>query len=131
MGSARNDLAHYIAEQHELGGKKLAQEVAAYLLTTKQVGQLESLLRDVMAVREERGIIEAEVISAHPINTTALDQVKAVLKAHKQGAKKIHVETTEDPDVIGGLTIRLAHEQLNMTVRAKLDTFKRLTTKGA
>lgn len=131
MASARNDLARYIAEQKSADRQKLAKEVAAYLLTTKQIGQLESLLRDVKAVREADGIIEAEVVSAHPVDKATVSQIETVLKVHRKGAKKVFIETSQDPSVVGGLNIRLAHEQLNMTVRAKLDTFKRLTTKGA
>ena len=131
MASTRSDLARYIAEQRSVDSKRLAKEVAAYLLTTKQIGQLESLLRDVKAVREADGILEAEVVSAHPLDAASLKQVEAVLKAHKKSVKKVHITATEDPSVVGGLNIRLAHEQLNMTIRAKLDTFKRLTTKGA
>lgn len=131
MASVRKELAQYIADQQKVDRKTLAREVAAYLLTSKQVSQLESLLRDVKAVRESEGILEAEVVSAHPLDAAARTQIEAVLKSHKKGVKQVRIETAEDPDVVGGLNIRLAHEQLNMTVRAKLDTFKRLTTKGA
>ena len=131
MASKRGDLAEYIACQPASSRKKLAKEVAAYLLTTKQVGQLESLLRDVMAVREANGEVEAQVTSAHELDAAMIADIKKIIQKQKPGVKQVAVETTNDPTALGGLNIRLAHQQLDLTVRAKIDTFKRLITKGA
>ena len=132
MATKRGDLAAYIAEtattQHD--PKALAKAIAAYLLETKQVGQLESLLRDVMAIREQHGFVEANVTASHDITSGMVDDIKELLRAKKPNAKSVAVNSSQDSETIGGLKIRLAHQQLDMTVRAKLDTFKRLTAEG-
>lgn len=130
MPSKRHDLAKLIAASPSSKSKRLAQEIAAYLLETNQVSQLESLMRDVMTYRENAGQIEADVYSAHPISPEVLAEVRALIKHIKPQAKTVSTQTIPDESVIGGLKVRLAHEQLDMTVRAQLDTFKRLTAEG-
>jgi F-type H+-transporting ATPase subunit delta len=132
MKVPRSQLAEIIGER-TLEVRNLAlltREIAAYLLSEKRSHELESLMRDVLAYRQARGIVEADVATAHDLSETALKEVAALLKAHYPRAKKVIVKSHLDPEVIGGLKVGLAHEQLDMSVRAKLDTFKRLTTEG-
>jgi F0F1-type ATP synthase delta subunit len=105
----------------------LAREVAAYLLEEKRSGDLESLMRDVLAYRETHGVIEAEVASAHELSQDVLREVKSVIKEHYPEAKKVLVHDHVDTNVVGGLKVTLANDQLDMSVRKQLDTFKRLT----
>lgn len=131
MSSPRQDLAQIIAKRGDGDQSGLAREIAAYLLDTNKVYELESVLRDVQAMREADGHFEAEVYVAHDITPEILDEVDEIIKKSKPGAKTITAQQVIDPDVIGGLKVRLANEQLDMTVRNKLDTFKRLTAEGA
>lgn len=130
MSSTRQDLATIIARNSGKNHAKLAREIAAYLLDTKQVYQLESILRDVQAKRETEGHIEAEVTVAHDVSPEVLEEVQAIIKHAKPNAKTVSANQVVDSSLVGGLKVRLAHEQLDMSVRAKLDTFKRLTTEG-
>jgi F0F1-type ATP synthase delta subunit len=130
MASKRQDLAQVIANHKGSNTQALAKEVAAYLLDTKQTGSLESLVRDVLALREAQGIVEATASTAHDIPEELLKEVQQLLKHQLPKAKTIDVRPAHDSSVIGGLKIRLANEQLDLTVRSKLDTFKRLTAKG-
>ena len=45
-------------------------------------------------------------------------------------AKKIIVTEVHDPEIIGGVKLSLANQQLDMSVEAKLNKFKQLTTAG-
>lgn len=132
MKIPRAQLAAVIGEKtlHQTDLRRLAKAVAAYLMEQKSIGELESLMRDVLAYRQAHGIVEAEVTSAHELSDEALRDVKHLLKEHYPEAKRIIAHEGHDEDVIGGLKITLAHEQLDMSVRAKLDAFKRLTTEG-
>lgn len=130
MASKRQDLAKVIANHKGANSKALAKEIAAYLLDTKQTGSLESLLRDVMAFREADGHVEATAATAHDISDDLLKEVQQLIKHHLPEAKKVTVRPEHDEAVIGGVKIRLANEQLDLSVRSRLDTFKRLTAKG-
>jgi F0F1-type ATP synthase delta subunit len=132
MKFERTDLAAVIGEKmmHVVDLKELAREVAAYLIEQKSTSELESLMRDVLSYRQERGIVEADVASAHDLSEETLREVKALLRGHFPDAKKVIVHDSHDEAVIGGLRVTLANEQLDLSVRHKLDTFKRLTTEG-
>lgn len=131
MSSKRKDLAEVLATHKGIDTKRLAQEIAAYLLQTRQTASLESLLRDVMAYREAHGQVEAAVATAHDLSPELLNEIEQLIKAKKPNSKKVSVFPVHDQSVVGGFNVRLANEQLDLTVRAKLDTFKRLTTEGA
>lgn len=130
MKVPRHILAQAIA-QHTLKVRdehRLAQEIAAYLLMERRTAELKSILRDIMQYRLEHGVLEAEVVTAHDVEKRVLDEVKNVLKKSYPHVKTIHVAKRQDPSVVGGVRIDMANEQLDLTVAAKLATFKRITT---
>lgn len=126
---SRRQLAEIIGERtlHIRDGKALAREVAAYLLDTDQKNSLESLIRDIMEYRAYHGIIEATAISAHDIDDRVTADIMDILRKEFPDAQSISINKRIDPSVVGGVKVSLANEQLDMTVREKLDTFKRLT----
>lgn len=132
MKISRRHLAEVIAERtlHVSDTKALAREIAAYALSERRVAELESLLRDVLEYRAQHGIVEAKVVSAHDLTEDVIRDVKAILKEEYPKAKELHINEKHDPDAIGGLRIELANEQLDMTVRRKIDLFKRLTAES-
>ena len=129
MRIPRAQLAAVIGEKtlKQTDLKRLAKAVAAYLMEQKSIDQLESLMRDVLAYRQAHGIIEADVVSAHDLSQEALHGIKELVKDHYPAAKKVVVHEDHDEAVVGGFKVNLAQEQLDMSVRAKLDTFKHLT----
>ncbi len=129
MNQSRHHQAEVIAKRtmQTVSRPKLAQEIAAYLLETKQTAQLESLLRDVMAYRADNGVVEATVVSAHPLNNDIKDRIKTILKSQYPHAKTMLLDEEIDPSMIGGLKIVMPGEQLDATLATKLNTFKRLT----
>ncbi len=132
MKVPRHILAEAIAKRtmHVTDAKLLAREIAAYLLAEHRTSELESILRDIMQYRSEHGVLEAEVVTAHSVGDHVNTEVKQLLHAAYPNAKTIHVADRIDPDVIGGLRVDMANEQLDMTVSAKLAKFKTLTGSG-
>lgn len=126
---SRRDLAEIIGEKtlKTTNTEKLAQQIAAFLLETRKTTDLESLIRDVMEYRADHGIVEATAVSAHQLDDKAIAQIKQILLKEHPKAKKVRLNVKIDKSVVGGLRIELANEQLNLTVRDKLDDFKRLT----
>lgn len=125
---SRRHLAEVVAERtmHVRDSRKLAQEVAAYLLDTHHTYEIESLIRDVMEYRARHGIVEAVAVSAHELNRDVIRDIEAILKKQYPHAKHVHVSSRIDENVVGGVRVELANEQLDLTVREKIDTFKRL-----
>ncbi len=106
---------------------RLARAVAAYLMEQKSINDLESLMRDVLAYRQAQGVIEADIVSAYDLSQDALADISSTLKHEYPEAKKILLHTELGEELVGGFKVSLAHEQIDASIKAKLDTFKRLT----
>lgn len=132
MKISRRHLAEIIGERtlHAKDAKELAREIAAYLMQERRVSELESLLRDILEYRALAGIVEAKVISAHDLTVEVVRDAKQILKQEYPHAKKLHINELHDSTVVGGLRLELANEQLDLTVRRKIDIFKRLTAES-
>lgn len=108
--------------------KLLAKEIAAYLLQENRINELESILRDIMQYRSDHGIVEAKVISSHTLSQDVLNAAKIMLDQKLPDNERIIMTTGIDETIIGGIKLDMANQQLDMSVRSKLATFKRLTS---
>ena len=132
MSSTRHHLAQVIGERSLKTGNfdLLAKEIAAYLLDNGRTSELDSLMRDIMAYRAEHGVIEVSAVSAHQLSSQDITDIKELLKQEYPQAKSFTVDQESDPDLMGGVKLDLPGEQLDLTVRAQVNKFKRLTTAG-
>jgi F0F1-type ATP synthase delta subunit len=132
MKTPRTRIAGTIANQTLKKGvsKKYAKEVAAYLLEEGRVSELDSVLRDVQADWAEAGYVEVLAASAHELTAAIRADIQKQVKRLYPAAKQIIVTEVHDPEVIGGVRLSLANRQLDLSVEAKLNKFKQLTTLG-
>jgi F0F1-type ATP synthase delta subunit len=128
----RHQLAAILAEKSLSGmsARQLGEETAAYLLAEGRTGELDSLLRDVMQYRADNGIVEVVAVSARQLNDKARRNVEAQVRELYPGAKQITISEQLDQSVIGGVRLELANQQLDLSIRSKLNKFKQLTTAG-
>ena len=126
----RSRLAAIIAERSDQAAsvKELSQETAAYLLAEGRTGELDSILRDVMQYRADRGIVEVVAVDAHPLSESVKSDITSLIKRLFPVAKQIIISEQLDTSVIGGVRLELANQQLDLSVRSKLNRFKQLTT---
>lgn len=126
---SRPELAHVIGERtlHISDVAQLQNAIAGYLLEEGRVSDLDSLMRDVVKYRAEHGHVEATVVSAFPLERAQYNETLDALKDECQGAKSYVLNERIDTDVVGGIRLEMAGEELDLTVRAKLNTLKRLT----
>jgi F0F1-type ATP synthase delta subunit len=132
MKVPRTKLAQAIADRTLKTGasKRLSREVAAYLLHERRVNELDSVLRDVQADWAAAGFVEVIASSAHPLTAAAKADITRQVKRLYPTAKRIIVTEVHDPAVIGGVRLNVANRQLDLSVEAKLNMFKQLTTAG-
>jgi F-type H+-transporting ATPase subunit delta len=125
----RTELAKVIGEQtlHVSDAIKLKQAIAGYLLEQNRVADIDSLMRDVMQYRAEHGCMEATVVSAYTLEPATRAEVMQTFKSQFPDAKSYVLNESIDPEVVGGIRLEMAGEELDMTIRAKLNTLKRLT----
>lgn len=129
MKTPRTRIAQVIADRTLQSGAddKLVREVAAYVLSERRVGELNSLMRDVQEDWAAAGQVEVLAMSAHPLSAEVRRDIESQVKSLYQNAKRIIVTEVLDPEVIGGVRLRLANQQLDLSVEAKLNKFKQLT----
>ncbi len=102
--------------------KRVAKEIAEYLLHERRTGELNSLMRDVAQIRyEEHGILEATASSAHPIDTRIKHDIKQYLKADKLVLNEVH-----EPELTGGIQLAALDLQLDASVHGRLRSLKQL-----
>jgi F0F1-type ATP synthase delta subunit len=129
MKQSRTKLAKAIADRSLKNGSspKLSQEVAAYLLDEGRVDELDSLLRDVEAEWAAAGYVEVLAYSAHELDTRVKSEIEREAKKLYPAAKKVIITSIHDPEVIGGVRLMIANNQLDLSIEAKLNKFKQLT----
>lgn len=132
MKAPRTRIASVIADRTLKNGvsKDFAQEIAAYLLGEGRVSELDSILRDVRADWANDGHVEVLASSAFPLSTEVKADIMIQMATLHPRAKKIIITEVRDPDVIGGVRLQLADQQLDLSVEAKLNRFKQLTVAG-
>ena len=132
MSSTRHHLAQVIAERSLLNSnlKDLAKEVAAYLLDSGDIASLDSLMRDVIDYRASHGVVEVMAVTANPLSDKDIQDIDNILKNEYKETKTFKIDQRQTPEVLGGVKLSLPGEQLDLTVRSKVNKFKRLTTAG-
>lgn len=130
---SRLELAKVIAERtlQLQESTQLKEAIAGYLIEEGRIAELDSLMRDVLNYRAKHGYVEVTVVSAYPVTAVVRADVLAAVKKEYPSGKSFVINQRIDPAVVGGLRIELAGEELDLTVQAKLNTFKRLTTARA
>jgi F0F1-type ATP synthase delta subunit len=130
MKVSRSRLAAVIAERSltTISAHKLAQEIAAYLLDEGRTSELDSILRDIMQYRSDEGIVEVMAVSAYDIDAQVRRDIEVQVRELYPHAKQILISGVHDASVIGGVRLELANQQLDLSIRAKLNRFKQLTT---
>lgn len=124
----RTELANVVAQlaSKTSNQKKLAKEIASYLVKTHQTRQLDSILRNVVAVRERAGIVEVNVTSAFPLSSSVQKAVTQIVKSEYPTAKQVVVNQALKPEVLSGIKLQTNDKQLDETARGKLEKLRRM-----
>lgn len=121
-GTTRKDIARAVAAQLEAGAstQKLARELAQYLIEERRSGELESIMRDVQALRHETAdVLEANVTSAFPLTAQTKAHIAKLLPA-----KKVIMNEQIDASVIGGVRIEAGSTLIDATIKRQLEQVK-------
>ncbi len=132
MATNRIELAEIIAASTMKSDFKLADfsnQVAQFLLNNNLVDQLDSIIRDVSAVRFKNGILDVKLLTAFEIDSTNLSGIKNLISAYFPKVKSISIDQIIDQNLIGGIRLEFPSQLLDLSVRSKLNQLVRFTTK--
>jgi F0F1-type ATP synthase delta subunit len=110
--------------------KAFSRQTAAYLLSEGRSSELDPLLRDVQDILAEKGHVEAMAVGAHRLSDSNIREIKSKVRSFYPHAKKVVITPVLDPEILGGVRIELAKQQLDLSLRAKLNKFKQLSLGG-
>jgi F0F1-type ATP synthase delta subunit len=129
MKQSRVKVAGLIADRTLKSGedKQFAAKVAAFLLDNRQTGDLDSILRDVQQAWADKGYVEVLAASAHEITDEIIKRIEGEVKKVYPSAKKIIVTPVYDSEIIGGVRLNFASQQLDLTIKSKLNKFRYLS----
>jgi F-type H+-transporting ATPase subunit delta len=70
----------------------------------------------------ERGEVSADVASAHPLSAEQMQLLSDSLKASI--GKQVQIHTRVDPNLLGGLIVRVGSKMIDSSLRTKLNNLK-------
>lgn len=98
----------------------ILRSLAAYLIEHKQDKQLDLLLHDIAAAfAKADGHVYAEVASAYALDQAARAELQKYLQIHA-GANVVELDERVDADLLAGVIVRTADQELDTSVRTKL-----------
>jgi F-type H+-transporting ATPase subunit delta len=68
---------------------------------------------------EHRGEVIAEVVTARPLNDDQIAALRRQLRA--RAGRDVNLEALVDPDVLGGIVVKLGSQQIDASIRTKLN----------
>lgn len=104
-----------------LGVDPITAKFLGVLADNGRLGELKAVIKAVRRLASnERGETTAEVTSAHPLNDDQVARIKSNLKARL--GREITIEPKVDPELLGGLVVRLGSQMIDASIRTKLNT---------
>jgi F-type H+-transporting ATPase subunit delta len=68
---------------------------------------------------EHRGETTAEVVTARPLNDDQLAALKQQLRT--RAGRDVAIDATVDPSILGGIVVKLGSQQIDASIRTKLN----------
>lgn len=116
---SRLKLARYTAERITAGDTSVIRELAAYLVESKRVDELDLIVREIDEQFEKRGIVTVRVTGAQAVGSKMRDEIAKLL-----GADQLIVSESIDPAVLGGIKLETASRRLDATLAARINSLK-------
>ena len=98
----------------------LTAKFLGVLAENHRLGALSPIIRDFNTLSaRHRGETSAQVITAHPLDKGQMAALTARLKSIV--GSEVAVDVTVDPNILGGLIVRLGSRQIDGSIRTKLN----------
>ena len=124
--TAQAALRAVLAEQ---GLGKLVQDFACVVATNRRLGALRAIVADFAAlVAEKRGVVVAEVTTAHLLTDLQEQQLRARLI--ESGYGRVEIVRRVDPSLLGGLVLRIGARLYDSSLKSRLQRLQ-YAMKGA
>ena len=118
------------AVARELGLDDLTTRFLGVLAANRRLSSLPSVIRSFSSLAAaHKGETTAEVTSAHPLSDAQLTALKAKLRAGI--GREVAVTTHVNPEILGGLVVKVGSKLIDSSLRTKLDQLSLAMTRAA
>jgi F-type H+-transporting ATPase subunit delta len=99
----------------------LTRNFLGVLSANRRLAALPEIVRAFAAIAAAaRDEVTAEVTSAHPLTAAQLKALTAKLKVRE--GKDVTIKSSVDPEILGGLVVRIGSQQIDSSIRTRLNT---------
>ncbi|MCW1427944.1 F0F1 ATP synthase subunit delta [Novosphingobium sp. JCM 18896] len=104
-----------------LGLSDLTKNFIGVLAANRRLSALPEIVRAFAVIAAaQRGEVTAEVTSAHPLSDDQISQLSQKLKARE--GKEVKIKASVDPEILGGLVVRIGSRQIDSSIRTRLNS---------
>ena len=104
-----------------LGLSTLTKNFLGVLAGNRRLSALPGMVRAFAAIAAaHRGEVTAQVTSAHPLDDAQLAALAAKLKTRE--GRDVKLKTAVDPDILGGLVVRIGSQMIDSSIRTRLNS---------
>jgi F-type H+-transporting ATPase subunit delta len=104
-----------------LGLSSLTKNFLGVLAANRRLAALPEIVRAFAAIAAAaRGEVTAEVTSAHPLSAAQIEALGAKLTARE--GKDVTITATVDPELLGGLVVKIGSTQIDSSIRTRLNS---------
>ena len=104
----------------QLGLDPVTTNLLGVLARNGRKSQLRAVIRAFRRLAaEHRGEATAEVVTARPLNDNQIAGLKQQLKS--RAGRDVNIDATVDPTILGGIVVKLGSQQIDASIRTKLN----------
>jgi len=123
----RKSILQFVLEK--CGFSSLVKNFLNLLLDKNRIGAIEAIAENYAILTDEASnIAHAEIITARPLQKDALQRVIKALK--EMTSKDIKSDVKEDPELVGGIVVKIGDLVLDGSVKAQLEGLKESFKRG-
>jgi len=113
----------------EQGFSKLIQDFVGVVANNRRLNALRGIIAGFAAlVASKRGVVVAQVKSAHPLTDVQREQLRA--RMIEAGYGTVNIEDSVDPSLLGGLVVRIGARLYDTSLKSRLQRLQ-YAMKGA
>ncbi|HTW26106.1 MAG TPA: F0F1 ATP synthase subunit delta [Acetobacteraceae bacterium] len=126
LNQARNAARAVLAQE---GFGEIVQNFVGVVASNRRLAALRGIVATFASlVAQKRGVVTAEVTTAHPLNDVQRSQLRARLI--EAGYGNVHMEEAVDPSLLGGLVVRVGARLYDTSLKSRLQRLQH-AMKGA
>lgn len=106
-----------------VAGHDIIAKIAAYLIEERRTDEMSLIVRETETALAERGVVVADITTANGLSDESRTAIEKFLTV-SMNARRVAFREAHDPSVIGGVKIDVAGQQLDATLKARLNQLK-------